>query len=679
MSTFVSQFNPLLGKNEWVIQDENYDYHQEIARSAYADMLHDTERNQKYYAALKKAIKKKRDQNEPVNVLDIGTGTGLLSMMAATIGADSITACEAFTPMAECARKVIQKNGFHDKIHLIPKRSTEITVGVGKDMPQKANILVTEVFDTELIGEGALGTYSHALKNLLEPDCLVVPHSASIFVQIAQSALGRSWNELQPILIDDAPSVEVPPELQNCAGALTLHDLQLNQISLSDFHSISEPQKVFDFDFSGKKELLFNEKVVSKIEAKSNGSIDVIFMWWNLKMDIDGEILLSCAPYWAHPEGCEIQWRDHWMQAIYYPFQYITVKESEQITLTSCHDEYSLWFDVTTDKNPKHSDDIDRPVCTCGVHHTYGRTRLGMINDTERNQIYIKELKKVITKNTHCLSISDGSLLPFIAARLGAYKVYVLEPHESACHILQSFVEYNHLDDVITIIKKAPIDITPEECDSMQIDLVIGEPYFQPSILPWHNLHFWYVLSKLPVSLKYIPQSMKIYAVAMEFKDLSKIRSPVNFCEGFCLEEFNELIEDSSIRADQNVEAEPLWEYPGYALSERVEMISFDVSTVFSDTNIRYQKFLVLKRDGRCNGIAFWVEYKFGESIISTGMKMPESNSSENYVTWDRHTRQGVHLLKSPISVSCGTEIPVAITFNSKSGQIIMDFEKSSY
>lgn len=50
--------------------------------------------NQKYYAALKKAIKKKRDQNEPVNVLDIGTGTGLLSMMAATIGADSITACE---------------------------------------------------------------------------------------------------------------------------------------------------------------------------------------------------------------------------------------------------------------------------------------------------------------------------------------------------------------------------------------------------------------------------------------------------------------------------------------------------------------------------------------------------------------------------------------------------------
>ena len=38
------------------------------------------------------------------------------------------------------------------------------------------------------------------------------------------------------------------------------------------------------------------------------------------------------------------------MQAIYYPFQYITVKEGEQITLISCHDEYSLWFDVSTDE-----------------------------------------------------------------------------------------------------------------------------------------------------------------------------------------------------------------------------------------------------------------------------------------------------------------------------------------
>lgn len=52
------------------------------------------------------------------------------------------------------------------KINVIRKRSTELCVP--EDMSRRANILVTEVFDTELIGEGAIGTFRHALRHLLE-------------------------------------------------------------------------------------------------------------------------------------------------------------------------------------------------------------------------------------------------------------------------------------------------------------------------------------------------------------------------------------------------------------------------------------------------------------------------------------------------------------------------------
>ena len=79
-----------------------------------------------------------------------------------------ITIFQAFQPMAECAKKVISENGFEDKIHLIPKRSTDLTVGTPGDLKHRANILVTEVFDTELIGEGAISTFQHALRCLLE-------------------------------------------------------------------------------------------------------------------------------------------------------------------------------------------------------------------------------------------------------------------------------------------------------------------------------------------------------------------------------------------------------------------------------------------------------------------------------------------------------------------------------
>lgn len=67
--------------------------------------------------------------------------------------------------MVRIARQVISQNGFSEVIQVCPKRSTEMTPD---DMSSRANILVTEVFDTELIGEGALLTFAHAHKHLLE-------------------------------------------------------------------------------------------------------------------------------------------------------------------------------------------------------------------------------------------------------------------------------------------------------------------------------------------------------------------------------------------------------------------------------------------------------------------------------------------------------------------------------
>lgn len=172
-------------------EDEHFDLQQEIARSAFADMLHDHERNVKYFQALKKAIDKVHARGELAHVLDIGTGTGILSMMAVRYGADTVTAIEAFRPMADCAEQIIESNGMADAITVIKKRSTELRES---DLRQRANVLVTEVFDTELIGEGAIETFNHAHKHLLASDCIVVPESATMYVQVVESPLAWAWN-----------------------------------------------------------------------------------------------------------------------------------------------------------------------------------------------------------------------------------------------------------------------------------------------------------------------------------------------------------------------------------------------------------------------------------------------------------------------------------------------------
>ena len=293
---FVQTFNPMLGKMEWKPQPDDYDYQQEIARAAFADMLHDSERNQLYYQGLKIAIEKKRKLGEKVHVLDIGTGTGLLAMMGAKLGADTVTAIEEFGPMYNCAKKVIEANGYSNRINLIKKRSTEVKVagekGCGKeiecDMDQRANILVTEVFDTELIGEAAIATFNHAHQFLLTNDCLVVPSEGTIYAQVVSSDIAAKWDSLHPISFDKTEFTLLPPEMGHAQShSLALHDLQMSQFSTEWFEPITAPVEVFQFDFNSLdgKPLPLREQTVKISAILNSGSCDAVFMWWDISMD----------------------------------------------------------------------------------------------------------------------------------------------------------------------------------------------------------------------------------------------------------------------------------------------------------------------------------------------------------------------------------------------------------
>lgn len=190
-SLFVQQYNPIVGSNQWKEMDSDYDFNQEIARSGYGDMLHDEDRNRKYEQAIRFTIQrlKQANPNKFIHVLDIGTGTGLLSMMASRAGADLITACEVFAPMSKCALNVLKNNRIHN-VRIVSKRSTDLVIGV--DMFQKANMLVAELFDTELIGEAALDAYKHAAENLLTDDAVLIPSSANLYAQV--TLFNIIWN-----------------------------------------------------------------------------------------------------------------------------------------------------------------------------------------------------------------------------------------------------------------------------------------------------------------------------------------------------------------------------------------------------------------------------------------------------------------------------------------------------
>ncbi len=141
-----------------------------VAPAWHFPMMADAARNDAYDQALRRAAPGRR-------VLDIGSGSGLLAMMAARAGAARVTTCEVVPAIAAAAREIIRVNGLTDSIALHAKRSDQLRIG--HEMWARANLLVTETFSSGLLSESVLPTVEHAREHLLTPDAVVIPCRAA--------------------------------------------------------------------------------------------------------------------------------------------------------------------------------------------------------------------------------------------------------------------------------------------------------------------------------------------------------------------------------------------------------------------------------------------------------------------------------------------------------------------
>ena len=113
-------------------------------------MINDTGRNQFYKQAIDQCVAGK-------TVVDIGTGTGLLSILAARAGAKKVWAVEQDPVRAELARELIDKVGMNSVIEVVNKNFFDA------DIP--ADIYVSETINTQIFGEDILQIAEHARKH----------------------------------------------------------------------------------------------------------------------------------------------------------------------------------------------------------------------------------------------------------------------------------------------------------------------------------------------------------------------------------------------------------------------------------------------------------------------------------------------------------------------------------
>ncbi|GAA5822642.1 hypothetical protein JCM3770_002852 [Rhodotorula araucariae] len=126
-------------------------------------------------------------------VLDVGCGTGILSMFAAQAGARKVYAVDA-SNVAYKAMRNVKANGFEGTIEVIKGKVEEIHI------PEKVDVIISEWMGYCLLYECMLDSVLYARDKYLAPDGLMVPSQTSILLS---AYAGAPWYQDRVTFWDD--------------------------------------------------------------------------------------------------------------------------------------------------------------------------------------------------------------------------------------------------------------------------------------------------------------------------------------------------------------------------------------------------------------------------------------------------------------------------------------------
>ncbi|EAY18374.1 arginine N-methyltransferase, putative [Trichomonas vaginalis G3] len=240
-----------------------------------------------------KAILDNKNEFKDKIVVDVGAGTGILSLFAAQAGAKKVYAIEC-TEIANIAEKIIKDNNFENIITIVRGRANEIT------LPEKVDIIISEWMGYSLYYEVMLPAVLNIRDRYLKPDGKILPSHANLYLNIVENPEFRytklnSWESIY----------------------------DLNFTSFKDF-IISRPY----IDYVDKSMVASQDSLISSINIRDCTEKDIFFessfkfvlsrnvlmdgftTWFDaLFLDCKNQIKLSTSPYTKET---------HWKSTIFY-------------------------------------------------------------------------------------------------------------------------------------------------------------------------------------------------------------------------------------------------------------------------------------------------------------------------------------------------------------------------
>lgn len=275
-------------------------------------------------------------------VLDVGAGTGILSLFCAKAGAAHVYAVEC-SQMADMAKEIVKANGFSDVITVLKGKIEEI------ELPTpKVDVIISEWMGYFLLFENMLDSVLYALDKWLVEGGVVLPDKASLHLTAIEDSEYKEdkiefWNSVYGFDM-------------SCIKKKAMMEPLVDTVDQNQIVTDSRLLKTMDISKMSSGDASFTAPF--KLVAQRNDYIHALVAYFDVSFTMCHKLLgFSTGPKSR---------ATHWKQTVLYLEDVLTICEGETITGT---------MSVSPNKKNPRDIDIKLSYSLNGQHCKISRTQ----------------------------------------------------------------------------------------------------------------------------------------------------------------------------------------------------------------------------------------------------------------------------------------------------------------
>ncbi|KZS98149.1 protein arginine N-methyltransferase [Sistotremastrum niveocremeum HHB9708] len=267
------------------------------------EMLKDSVRTGAYQSA----IKDNAHLFKGKTVLDVGCGTGILSMFAAKAGAKKVVGID-MSNIIDQAQKIIEANGFKDTITLVKGKLEE------SELPlEKFDIIISEWMGYFLLYESMLDTVLLARDKYLAPGGLIFPDTATIYLAAIED---QEYKEEKINFWDNVYGFDY-----SCIKDIALREPLVDTVELKAVVTNPYAVKHIDLLTAKKEDLTFTAPF--RLQVTRNDYVHAFLAWFDIVFkSTHKQVKFSTGPHARYT---------HWKQTVFYTSGTLLVSEGQEI------------------------------------------------------------------------------------------------------------------------------------------------------------------------------------------------------------------------------------------------------------------------------------------------------------------------------------------------------------